>query len=280
MVIERLGRVFVLAALLLGGTAAAARGECGKVHFVTGRNYIAAPASRGVATVSVRPDDITVTNLLCLAQGLRATYPEWRRVAVLFFASLEAAQRWTPERQLVDYVGPPPPFWKWETDMRAGYFLDTEQGEEYLLLTPFGWNAGRDELATRIDFPLAGTPRCTISIGSRCLMAWDRFEYPSDATGGGASGSVIIEGRIGRDGAVSSVRATDGGAFPETAAKVLASAAVKHVSTWRFEPSTRDDRFRITYWYTPDSSIAPGIARVNVEFPEHVRISGNPVAPR
>src|SRR6476646_2959556 len=122
MVIERLQRACFLAALLLGGTAGAARGECGKVHFATGNNYIAAPASRGVATVSVRPDDITVANLLCLAQGLRQTYPEWRSVAVLFFASPEAAKRWRPERQLVDYVGPPPPFWKWEADMRAGYF--------------------------------------------------------------------------------------------------------------------------------------------------------------
>jgi hypothetical protein len=280
MVIERLRRVCLLAALLLGGTAAAARGECSKVHFVTGQNYIAAPASRGVATVSVRPEDITVTNLLCLAQGLHQRYPEWRSVAVLFFASPEAAKRWTPERQLVDYVGPPPPFWKWETDMRGGYFLDAAKGEEYLLLTPFGWNAGRDELATRIDLPLTGAARCTMALGNRCLMAWDRFDYPSEATAGIASGSVTIEGRVGRDGGVSAVRATDGGAFPETAAKALASAAVKHVSSWRFEPSTREDRFRITYWYTPDSSIGPGLTRVNVEFPEHVRISGSPATRR
>ena len=280
MVIERLRDACLLAALLLGGTAAAARGECSKVHFVTGHNYIAAPASRGVATVSVRPEDITVTNLLCLAQGLHQTYPEWRSVAVLFFASPEAAKRWTPERQLVDYVGPPPPFWKWEAEMRAGYFLDAAKGEEYLLLTPFGWNSGRDELATRIDLPLTGPPRCTIALGSRCLMAWDRFEYPSDVASGVASGSVTVEGRVGRDGVVSSVRTTDGGAFPEAAAKALAGAAVKQVSSWRFEPATREDRFRITYWYTPDSSIAPGLTRINVEFPEQVRISGNPVAPR
>src|SRR5581483_3507436 len=192
MVIERFRGACVLAAVLLVGTAAAARGECNKVHFVTGQNYIGAPASRGVATVSVRPDEISVTNLLCLAQGLRARYPEWRRVAVLFFASPEAAKRWTPERQLVDYVGPPPPFWKWEADMRAGYFLDAEKGEEYLLLTPFGWNAGRDELATRIDLPLAGPPGCIMALGNRCLMAWDRFDYPADATAGAPSGSVIV----------------------------------------------------------------------------------------
>ena len=63
-----------------------------------------------------------------------------------------------PERQLVDYVGPPPPFWKWEADMRGGYFLDAAKGEEYLLLTPFGWNAGRDELATRSICPSPAPP--------------------------------------------------------------------------------------------------------------------------
>ena len=75
-------------------------------------------------------------------------------------------------------------------------------------------------------------------------MAWDRFDYPSEAAAGIASGSVTLEGRVGRDGGVSAVRATDGGAFPETAAKALATAAVKQVSSWRFEPSTREDRFR------------------------------------
>jgi TonB family protein len=277
MAMRRLGRVCLISAVLLAATAASARGECGRIHYGAGQNYISARGTRGLATLSVPPDELTVNNLLCLAQGLHANYPEWRAVVVLFFASQEAAKRWRPEWVLGDYVGPMPPTWKWETDMRAGYFLDAAKGEEYLLLTPFGWNSGNDELATRIDLPLAGTPGCTVGLGSRCLLAWERFSYPSDPIAGVASGSVIVEGRVGRDGSVTSVRATDGGAFPETATKALADAAVKHVRSWRFEPSPRDDRFRITYWYTPDSSIAPGMTRINVEFPERVRVSGNPV---
>jgi TonB family protein len=277
MVVRQLALVFLLSTVLLGSTAAAARAECGRIHYAAGQNYIPSHGPRGLATLSVRPDEITVKNLLCLAQGLRATYPEWRAVVVLFFASAEAATRWRPEWVLGEYVGPLPPTWKWEADMRAGYFLDVAKGEEYLLVTPFGWNAGSDELATRIDLPIAGVPRCTVGLGNRCLMAWDRFSYPSEPLAGVASGSVILEGQVGRDGAVTSVRATDGGAFPETATKALAAAAVKHVRSWRFEPSPRDDRFRITYWYTPDTSIAPGTTRINVEFPERVRVSGNPI---
>jgi TonB family protein len=277
MVIRPSGRAALLSVLVLGATAASARADCAKVHLAAGQNYIAPHSPRGLATVSVAPDEITVKNLLCLAQGLHATYPEWRAVVVLFFASQEAAKRWRPEWVLGEYVGPLPPTWKWETDMRAGYFLDAAKGEEYLLLTPFGWNAGSDELATRIDLPTAEVPRCTVAIGSRCLMAWDRFSYPSEPLMGVASGSVIVEGQVGRDGLVTSVRATDGGAFPETATRALTDAAVKHVRSWRFEPSSHDDRFRITYWYTPDSSIAPGITRINVEFPERVRVSGNPI---
>lgn len=266
-----------MSVVLLGGSAAAARAECSKIHYATGQNYIAAHSSRGLATVSVRPDEVTVENLLCLVQGLHATYPEWRGVVVLVFASPEAAKRWRPEWQLGDYVGPMPPFWKWETDMRAGYFLDTDKAEEYLLLTPFGWNAGNDELATRIDLPAAGSPHCRVGLGSRCLLAWERFEYPSDPAAGVASGSVVVEGRVGRNGAVTSIHATDGGAFPQTAARTLTAAALKHVRSWQFEPSAREDRFRITYWYTPDTSIGPGTTRVNVEFPERVRVSGNPI---
>jgi TonB family protein len=277
MVIRRLGRACLIATFLLCATAAAARADCGKIHYAAGQNYIPAHGPSGLATVSVRPDEITVKNLLCLAQGLHATYPEWRAVVVLFFASQEAAKRWRPEWVLGEYVGPPPPTWKWETDMRAGYFLDLAKGEEYLLITPFGWNAGNDELATRIDLPFAGASRCTVGLGNRCLLAWDRFSYPSEPIAGVASGSVIVEGQVGRDGEVTSVRAMDGGAFPETATKTLADAAVKHVRSWRFEPSSRDDRFRITYWYTPDTSIAPGTTRINVDFPERVRVSGNPI---
>jgi hypothetical protein len=277
MVKRRLQRVCLLSAVLLGATAAAARADCGKIHYAIGQNYIAAQAARGLATVSLRPEEITVANLVCMAQGLHATYPQWRGVVVLFFASPEAAKRFRPEWEMGDYVGPEPPFWKWETDMRAGYFLDVEKGEEYLLLLPFGWNAGRADLSTRIDLPLAGTPHCNVAVGNRCLMAWDRFDYPSEPAVGVASGSVIVEGRVGRDGVVTSVRATDGGSYPEAAAKTLTDTAIKHVRSWRFEPSTRDDPFRITYWYTPDSSIAPGTTRINVEFPERVRVSGNPI---
>ena len=267
-----------MSGVLLGATAAVARAECGKIHYATGQNYIAAHSPRGLATVSVRPDEVTVRNLLCLAQGLHATYPEWRGVVVLFFASQEAAKRWRPEWELGDYVGTMPPFWKWETEMRAGYFLDVEKGEEYLLLMPFGWNSGNDELATRIDLTAAGSLHCTVALGSRCLMAWERFEYPADPAAGVASGSVVVEGRVDRDGAVTSIHATDGGAFPEAAGKTLTAAALKHVRSWRFEPAAREDRFRITYWYTPDTSIGPGTTRINVAFPERVRVSGNPIA--
>jgi hypothetical protein len=280
MAIRSLQRACVISAIVAATSAGTARGECSNIHYTTGQNYIAPHGSRGLATVSVRPNEITVENLLCLAQGLHAAHREWRGVVVLFFASEEAAKRWTAEWQLGDYVGPMPPFWKFETDMRAGYFLDVDKAEEYLLLTPFGWNSGSDELATRIDLPLAGKPRCTVALGNRCLMAWERFSYPSEPMADAASGSVLVEGRVGRDGTVTSVRATAGGAFPETAAKTLAGAAVTHVKSWRFEPSAHDDSFRITYWYTPDSAIAPGLTRINVEFPERVRISGNPRAPR
>jgi hypothetical protein len=280
MMIRSLQRACAISAILVAATAGTARGECTRIHYATGQNYIAPHGSRGLATISVPPSEITVSNLLCLAQGLRAAHREWRGVVVLFFASQEAAKRWIPEWQLGDYVGPMPPFWKFETEMRAGYFLDAEKPEEYLLLTPFGWNSGSDELATRIDLPFAGTPRCTVALGNRCLIAWKRFSYPFEPMVDVASGSVVVEGRVGRDGSVMSVRATAGGAFPETAAKTLASAAVTHVKSWRFEPSTHDDPFRITYWYTPDSAVAPGLTRINVEFPERVRISGNPISPR
>jgi TonB family protein len=278
MVNRSLATAPVLAACLLLLAASPGRAECRSVHYETGQNYIGTHSSQGLATISVEPGDVTVDNLLCLAQGLHATYPEWRDVIVLFFASREAATGWKAGWQLMEFKGATPPFRKWEKEMRAGYFLGIEQREEYLLLMPFGWNSRSDEMSTRIDLPIRVPRNCRVALASRCLMAWDQFDYPSDPGAEAISGSVNVEGRVGRDGAVTSVRSTDGGAFPSTTAKLIANAAVKQIKSWRFEPSTREDQFRITYWYTPESSLLPGTTRVDVEFPDRVRITGNPPA--
>jgi protein TonB len=64
-------------------------------------------------------------------------------------------------------------------------------------------------------------------------------EYPEAARQQGIQGAVVLDVRIGRDGAVQDVKVVTG-------QRVLADAAIAAVKQWRFKPETVERQTRVT----------------------------------
>jgi hypothetical protein len=227
----------------------------------------------GLAQISLRPSDITLDNLVCLAQRFRKAHPEWTSVLLLFFSSREAADNW----QVIygDYDGPPPPFDKWNKALRASYFLEVADHEEHLDIMPLGSDGATDDYVTRIDLPIATTPHCRFEMNSRCLLVFERLGYP-DVHTRKVSGAVTFVGRIGRNGRMTAIRVAEAHSTPSNAEGLIVREALANLTTWQLDPAPREDAFRITYSYVVDPSVDRELPKTQMTLPAGVTIRGNP----
>ena len=253
--------------------ATSAAAECTQLSYHVGRNYIEPNGWKGLIQVSLRPGDITVDNLVCMADGFRTHHPEWADIMLLFFSSEEAADNWQPGYGDSDVLLPTE---KWDSEMRAAYILDVTNPEEHLDIMPLGWNDGADEYNTRIDLPNATTPpHCRLEIKDRCLLAFTLPAYP-DAWKRSVSGAVTFSGRIGRDGKMAGIRVAEAESTPPDAQTFLIREALANLKTWQLEPRLSEDTFEITYSYVIDPSGRAEQPEVQLALPDRITISASP----
>jgi len=263
----------ILVSVCLMLCAGRASADCTRLPYRTGRNFIAPNGSKGLAQVSLRPSDITLDNLLCLARGFRESHPEWREVVLLFFDSREAAEEYVVGWELAEFARPVPQFSSYERRMRAGYYLDVTKPEQFLSITPFGLNGGPEEFDTRIDLPITTRPHCRYELKDRCLLAADLPGYPNAPLA--RSGAVTLSGRIGRDGKLASVRVVEAQSVSPESKDLLIQAALANFKTWQLDSAPPEDTVRITYSYVFDPSMSSGPSKVELA-PGRVTITGSP----
>lgn len=99
-----------------------------------------------------------------------------------------------------------------------------------------GSGAARKE-ASRVQRASAVEPVAIRAEGN--LISRVEPEYPEAARQQGIQGAVVLEVRIGLDGAVQDVKAVSG-------QQVLADAAIAAVKQWRFKAQTVESQTRVT----------------------------------
>lgn len=158
--------------------------------------------------------------------------------------------------------------------LHAMYSFDSEGHEEYIDILPFGY-PGSPSADTRIDFPISSTPRCRVELGGRCVITLDGLDYPPNALQTATSGSITLTGRVSRSGELRGVRLLESAVTPKDGTEILASAAIESLSKWRVEAARHEDKIRITYRYTIESSsLGGGKSRLEFDLPNQVIIRG------
>jgi len=145
-------------------------------------------------------------------------------------------------------------WWKDDRHVRAVYWLNSTPPENYLELTPLGWEMESPrtrELVTRIDLAVDTPPGCKFAVAERCLIAFAAYRYPGEYRKQVSYGAVTLTGRISRSGKVEAIRETG----KTTASRGLAAEAIDNLKTWRFEPASREDPIEITYTWTSSGAI-------------------------
>jgi len=222
-----------------------------------------APAYREVADyrlntrLTVVSSALTVKNLICLAGLLKARYDR-PKMFVYIFNTEEAARRF-----LVLKSGAEGYSLSYDRALRAIYSLDQSIQEEYLLITPVGWNDGSDEYVTRIDLPVATIPQCRFELHGRCLVTFEGYKYHSDISKSPLSGTVTLTAHVNRLGGMSSIHIVSSDSEFGTNRGELTRAAIDNLREWRVEPAPQQDIVRIKYIFDVRSS-PPGNAALHV----------------
>ena len=243
--------VFVLLAIAGGADEARAQVSCRSVPYHLGQNWIATGGSRGNAAISVRASDFTLDNLLCLVTTLRRAHPEWTQVAIMFFDWQEAAERYRVGWELVEFVGTPPPFRRYEHHLLAFYSLDERMREQFLMIMPFGLQNRSDTFASRLDLPVPSKPRCRVELKRRCLMS-----AVSETERVRVRGVVTLRARITRDGRVANLVVEEARSVRPEQRAALVNAAQAELQSWRLDPAKADESIRVSYAYVPEEEIA------------------------
>jgi hypothetical protein len=143
---------------------------------------------------------------------------------------------------------------------------------------PYGLIREDSPFNTRIDLPVAGEAICRLAINRRCLLEFARIYSPYVVAGGvieggkDMSGQVTVTGTIEENGATSSLVVVEARADPSARRSVLVDAAMRNLNTWRFEPSRRKDKFRLTYHFDLTDSPPSSGSDVQIRLPDEVRI--------
>lgn len=227
--------------------------------------------------ISIRVVDLAPARLRCLAEALRQRYQDRDRINVIIFSSQSAAKHCNPSP-----YGDGPRLQ--DTDraefcinqMHAMYSFDATKEEEYVEIMPVRGSIDGGTWGTRIDLPETNATQCGLQIEGRCLLVLRDLNYPQDVLKEKASGSVTLEGTIGKTGTVNGIHGVGPSTNPSTAYDLLAHQAVQNLKTWRFESSSRRDRIRITYRYIIDPSLRPGGTDVQFALPHEVVIRTGP----
>lgn len=223
--------------------------------------------------ISIRPGDFSLDNLICLAQNLKESHPEWKSAMIVIFSSHNAAKYY----QLSSVENLPGAVWG--KQLHAEYDFDAGAHEKYLLIMPLGdkKSSSFNTYTTRIDLPVATTPHCHLEMNGRCLFMLEDPKYPSDASKAKISGTVTLTGTIARDGKMTDVQVAEASSTPSEGKDLLMREAVNNLKTWRLEPAQRQDTIRTTYSYTIDRSLPQkGQTDVQLALPNEITIRGNP----
>ncbi len=195
----------------------------------------------GFQYVSVERRVFTVSNLRCLAKTLRDLPVSKIGLSVFIFdqrwaaADFDAGDVMTMSRAIAQSF----------RYLRARIDIDPKSGKESITLTPMGHKRGA-EFESRIDLADEGAPSCRYALSSRCLLAFNAIEPPAAAPAGGRI-SVTLQATRARSGDISNVRMLSARGGSTLARNQWASAAIKNLRTWWFEPAPRADRLRVTY---------------------------------
>jgi len=266
----------VVSLVLAAGTGAFA--QCHPPHYRMGLIFADDPKAI-VASISMSLQDFSPRNLICLAGHLRERYPGRTSMLFTIFDSNKPTHYNIFPVELEHSEG----LQKLLDHAHARYFVDAAKHEDYIELLPLGvWAssllpARPWSYSTRIDLPLAATPHCFLEMDNRCFVALENIVYPDEALKRSVEGKVVLAGTIGRSGKVDHVRVVKAESAPEAMKDLLATAAVKNLSSWRLEPGPRREMIQITYSYAIDKTV-PYPSRWDVKWalPNEVTIRGRP----
>jgi hypothetical protein len=267
-------KTFLLAWCLTLATAASVSAQCTtpryrKVQDTTSK-------AGGSMNLSIRPDDVTLEKLVCLAQTLQKQHELWKNWGVFIFTSDEAAKSFVPPN------GSAPGDHLQDLRARANIgngnlsltIMPIGYATPYFAVTPLG-SVGETIYNTRIDLPIRGSAHCRLEMNSRCLLALDPPSYPKEALKARASGKVVLTGAVGRDGKVTATIESAGGR-QSAESDPLVRAALENLKSWWLEPLRRQDTFRITYSYVIDPALRPDQFDVTFDLPNQITIRASP----
>jgi TonB family protein len=239
---------FIALLLLPHSASAASAQECKPISFEQVRQDIGPRNGIGVARIVLRVEDVTLENLVCLQQTLKAAHRDWTSVDVLVFTSRAAAVSFNFGVDTI--VG------AFERELRALYWIGASQAGDSLILTPLGWQLLQGEdYNTVVMFPVEQTPRCRIRLNRRCVLALERIRYPLEALRHSASGTVTLSGTIDKQGNPNHVEVAAVDVAGAAQRDVLIESALDNLRTWRLEPSLEEESFRVTFTFSLDPSL-------------------------
>jgi hypothetical protein len=200
-----------------------------------------------VQSISIPLHDFTPGKLACLATSLRERYRDYQHITINIFSSRQASRSsiygQESNRETMETL----------SQMHAEYSFDADKHEDFVEIVPTGAfpggsSFGPGPFSTRIDLPVTTTPHCQLEVYSRCVIALQRFPYPTELLKREPSGSVTLAATITRAGKVDHVRVVK-------AESIAANEAIQNLSSWRLEPGPHDEPIQITYSYAIDNSL-------------------------
>jgi len=212
-------------------------------------------SGRGTATLTIDRKDLSLRNLLCVAERLDREHPDWAEVRVAVFDSVDVADNYIFDWQTVDATFPPAREHAYESLRRAVYVVSKLAAARYLQFRLFGSDDERYQ--TRINLPVTEPPRCRFEIKGRCLLVAYEPPFPRPPSSP-VSGSVTVAAELHRDGTFQGVRVTKAVAQPAEAAAALGVVALESLRRWRLDASSSEDSVTVDFRFVSEIKAAPG----------------------
>ncbi len=227
-----------------------------------------------IRNISVPLREFGPERLVCLAEKLKGRYPNKKRIIVNIFSSREASR--ASQGFLTQAFGREGI--QMLSQLHAQFVLNVREHEEYVELIPLplfhmGDFPKKELYDTRIDLPAPDVVQCHLEINGRCLIALDQPYYPDEALKAGASGTVELAGTISRDGMVRHVTVSEADIAPNAASELLSKAAAENLSTWRLEPSDRQQSMHVQYLYRLRNATVSQPEQLQFNLPQTVVIT-------
>jgi hypothetical protein len=213
-------------------------------------------SGKGTATVLVEPKDVSIRNLVCVAERLHREHPRWTEVRVAVFDdSADAADYY-----FIDWQSPGSPQLidarpelGYEDVRRALYVVSQSAGARYLELRLFG-RQGDERYQTRIDLPATHPIKCRFEINRRCLLVAHTPVDLRPVRRTPVTGSVRVTAVAQRDGRFTKIQVIKAVAEPPDAVDFLRAVATANLQTWRLDPAPSEDSLTVEYTFVTDLS--------------------------